>query len=279
MAKLTPAPSLTSTRSIYKDSPNAISLQASAAGLMRSASQDGRIADLFGLEVAPASRFPSRAKAPVLTIQGTCGPTFIASSVPSGPLSLWENRLRERLGTGGSMEFELIWKEKATPAGVPISQLSRSTRRTFGSDSTGLPATWPTPTKADGDGGHVMGTASATGRREDGSKITVSLPGVVKIVSTWPTPQAFDANNGNTPESWLARQERNSNMSRSSMPTALPVAVQLHPSGETTFGSPDQTAKPGALNPAFPCWLMGYPTEWDACAPTEMRSAPRLRQK
>jgi hypothetical protein len=41
-----------------------------------------------------------------------------------------------------------------------------------------------------------MGTASATGKRENGTKITVSLPGVVKIVSTWPTPNAEDAKAG-----------------------------------------------------------------------------------
>ena len=273
MAKLTPAPSLTSTRSIYKDLINATSSQASAAGLMRSASQDGRIADLFGLEVVHANLSPSQVKDEAWTIQGIYGPTSFGSSVPSGPLSYWENRLRERLATVGSMEFALIWKEKTTPAGESIFQLSRSTPRTFGSASIGSPATWPTPTKADGDGGHGMGTASATGRRQNGTKITVSLPGVVKIVSTWPTPRAVDGDKGSrTPEGCEKEIARKGRLDD------LPSTI-VHLSGTPTFGSPDQTEKPGALNPAFPCWLMGYPTAWDDCAPTATPSSRRSRQK
>ena len=299
MAKLTPAPSLTSTRSIYKDLINATSSQESAAGLMRSASQDGRIADLFGLEVAPANLSPSQVKDEAWTIQGIYGPTSFGSSVPSGPLSSWENRLRERLGTGGSMEFELIWKELATPGGRSIFRLSRSTPRTFASGfigslktwntptchmakEAGYPAeftrntisltaeahiaTWPTPTKADGDGGHTMGTASATGKREDGSKITVSLPGVVKIVSTWPTPTSQDCARGT---GTIRPQD-------TGIPLPQRVAQVI---GTTPSGSPDQTENRGALNPAFPCWLMGYPTAWDACAPTATPSSRRSRQK
>ena len=279
MAKLTPAPSLTSTRSIYKDLINATSSQASADGLMRSASQDGRIADLFGLEVAPANLSPSQVKDEAWTIQGIYGPTSFGSSVPSGPLSSWENRLRERLGTGGSMEFELIWKQLATPGGRSIFRLSRSTPRTFASASTGSPATWPTPTKADGDGGHTMGTASVTGKRENGTKITVSLPGVVKIVSTWPTPVANPDNK--TPKAHLAMKlrmgERDGTHSNRTAITDLQVMAKAI--GTTTSGSPDQTENRGALNPAFPCWLMGYPTAWDACAPTATPSSRKSRQK
>ena len=283
-------------------SPSATSSPESGGGPTPSASPGGQTTGLCGLEAVPASRSRSRAKAPVLTIQGTCGPTFIASSVPSGPLWYWENRLRERLATVGSTEFALIWKEKATPAGAPISQLSRSTPRTFASASTGSPstwptprasdekngngktgnrtpdaahragwtlpeltrATWPTPTKANGDGGNVMGTASATGRREDGTKITVSLPGVVRIVSTWPTPRAVDGDKGSrTPEGCEKEIARKGRLDD------LPSTI-VHLSGPTTSGSPDQTGNRGALNPQFPCWLMGFPEEFLWCAPEKM---------
>jgi hypothetical protein len=211
------------------------------------------------------------------------------------------------------MEFELIWKEVATPAGRQIFRLSRSTPRTYASGSIGSPstwatpttrdwkdgaapsvmnsgrtdklshavfaATWPTPTKADGDGGHGMGTASATGKRENGTKITVSLPGVVKIVGTWPTPVANPDNK--TPEAHLAMKlrmgERDGTHSNRTAITDLQVMAKAF--GTTTSGSPDQMGNRGALNPQFPCWLMGYPTEWDACAPTVTPSSRKSRQK
>ena len=381
-------------------SPSVTSSPGSADGDTPCVLPDGQTTGQSGQGAAPASRFRSQAKALVLTIHGTSGPTSTASSSPADPLSSWESKLRGRLGTDGSMEFALIWKELATPAGRSIFRLSRSTPRTFASDSTGsqwtwptpdtcaggtgpsqanrnsprlqdlVPllspwstpqardwkdtgsldvlkkvasgkrtsssvardvalSTWPTPTKADGDGGHGMGTASVTGKRENGSKITVSLPGVVKIVSTWRTPattepgvrlerletadgqpwtpgqRAYDKQTGRVAQVGLTHEVlatwptptsvnrvrdeetlakcaafrlRNANQKTVPLYLGEVVANTVH-SGQTPSGSPDQTAKPGALNPAFPCWLMGYPTEWDACAPTVMPSSRRSRQK
>lgn len=45
-----------------------------------------------------------------------------------------------------------------------------------------------------------------------------------------------------------------------------------------SIGLADQTEKPGALNPEFVCWLMGFPQEWVKCAPLAMPSTRQSRQ-
>jgi DNA (cytosine-5)-methyltransferase 1 len=57
----------------------------------------------------------------------------------------------------------------------------------------------------------------------------------------------------------------------------LDVVAQLT-SGLTAIGSPAATEKPGQLNPAHSRWLMGYPAEWDACAPTATPSSRKSRK-
>jgi len=122
-------------------------------------------------------------------IQGICGRTFIASSVPAGPLSSWESRLRERLGMVGSTESALIWREKVTPAGQSISRLAPSTRHTNGTGSTGQPSARPTPKSAN---------AGPDFAKMDRSKTGLSLQTVMAAseTSARPTPTVADVQGG-----------------------------------------------------------------------------------
>ena len=117
-------------------------------------------------------------------------------------------------------------------------------------------AGWPTPTKGNADGSQMAKEASATGKRPDGTKATVSLNQVANLAG-WATPQASDNVEGkrtatDTPQKCLGRD------------------VNTFLAG---------TENRGALNPAHSRWLMGFPPEWCDCAVTAMQSFPKSRRR
>ena len=241
-------------------SPNATSSQALADGLMRSASPGGPMTDRSGPAPAPVSRSRSQAKAPVQTIQGTSGPTSTASSPPADPLSSWESKLQQRLASLGSTECLLTWKASVTPQGRRLFRLVPS-MRPIEEIACGL---WPTPVAND-DNKSPEAHMAMKARMKGGPRNTItSLQVMAKAM--WPTPTTTDAKRG---VGTIRPQD-------TGIPLPQRVAQVI---GTTTSGSPDQTGNRGALNPAFPCWLMGYPTAWDDYAPTATPSSRRLRQK
>jgi len=251
-------------------SPSATSSPGSAAGAMPCVLPNGQTTGRFGRGVARASRFRLQAGEPGWTTQGTYGPTFIASLPLTGPLSLWENRLRDRLATVGSTECALIWKEKITPAGQSIFRLSPSMPRTFANASTGSQWTWPTPRTTDKTGGRIL---TPDGKRTNAAgtlEYQANISDLVHLYATWPTPTSVNrVRDEETLAKCAAFRLRNAN--QKTVPLYLgEVAQNTVRSGPTTSGSPDQTANRGALAPTFPCWLMGYPIIWDECAPKDM---------
>ena len=281
------------------DTGSATSSPASPVGPLQLDLLGGPTTASSGPEAPRASRSPSRVREkPRMTI-GTCGPTSFASSVPDGPLSSWESRLRRRLARTGSTECLLTWKESTTPAGRPLSRLVPSTRPTEGI-ACGL---WRTPNA------HVVDAKSNVVKLE-GRKPSDPQVGLAdQVAALWPTPCARDHMPAHSKEyieekkaqghgmsilpdyavhAHMAlyptpRASANENRTTKIPPSQLDgrhglylssVAIGMEPDGSSAT-----TEKPGALNPAFVCWLMGFPAAWDACAPTATPSSRKSPQK
>jgi len=205
---------------------------------------DGQMTDLFGQEAALASRSAKPARGSEPMIQGICGRTFIGSSVPPGPLSSWESRLRERLAALGSTESALIWREAAMPQGPSISRLAPSTVHSNGTASIG--SRWPTAQARDHMPPHTPEYIAAKKAQGHGM---ANLNDYMALTARWPTATVADVTGG--------RKHRSGARSNELLLNGLMVL-----GGRTQNGQNVTTASSAAPNPEFPFWLMGFPDEW-----------------
>ena len=238
--------------------------------------------------LALASLSPQQAKEQGLLMSGTYGLSPSISSKPGDPFESMASRLRAKTDLAGSTLFSLTLKERVTPAGLAIFALRASARRTSDSGSTGLRfwttpqahdttgrspgqkeihgtkhgcaclardadlASWPTPAKANGDGGQHMGAGtSATGKRLDGSKTQVTLNGVAKMASWVTTTTTRDWKD----TAGMALTAMNPDSSERSRTDQLPRQAQLA-SWPTTSASDTR----GYSQKAVDEWLAGETT-------------------
>ncbi|GKS87000.1 hypothetical protein AVMA1855_22630 [Acidovorax sp. SUPP1855] len=127
---------------------------------------------------------------------------------------------------------------------------------------TGQAQNWPTPTAHDG-------------RRPSPDVKSTQAGNLSRDAAQWPTPASRDYR---TPNSQASQASRNHSGGEQ-----LPNFVEhhfSHPVLSTLDGralSPTARTLPRRLNPAFVCWLMGWPIWWTnpaltSCARSEMAS-------
>lgn len=213
-------------------------------------------------------------------------------------------KMMERLEGLGSTLYSATWKTQITPAQRLLFRLRHSVLRTSATGSTG----WLTPAASDGNGGKGPRIGvSATGMMPDGSKVTMGLPALAKLVCGWPTPTTRDWKDGsectNVPINallgravWLAGWPTPNTMDvvdrNAIRPSRVatnrtsgyltedilylkenPQPARLTASGELLTGSDAGMESGGQLAPSHSRWLMGLPRAWDECAPKPLKKS------
>ena len=296
-----------SAQMTFWDILNVTSSPASAFGATLCAPPDGMTPAPSGLEAAPVSRSPARARAAVSMIPATSGQTGIGSSKPLDLSQSLANRLMVRLAGRGGMLFKLTWKQAATPAGRSYYALRASALPTSDTAASG----WPTPTVKAKSGGATTDPNKVLARAKGGH--ANDLQDFVQLAAGWSTPKAEDAEStgfsakrvasGKLPDDlhsqtkllvgWAlpaTRDYRTPNHAtyqqrgggakgeqlQNQVAHTIPGA-SLNGSNALMANSGPSPQPRGLLNPKFSAWLQAIPPEWNDLAPAGMKKPLKPR--
>lgn len=133
-----------------------------------------------------------------------------------------------------------------------------------------LLAGWTTPSATDGVRGGSGITPGMTGS---------SLTQMVKMAA-WPTPTTSNDRSPCPQEAMRTYRDNGTKIQKRLQDVAaLCGPARLTVSGEMLIGSSAKMESGGQLSPDHSRWLMGFPPEWEDCAPTETPSMLKRQQR
>ena len=136
-----------------------------------------------------------------------------------------------------------------------------------------LLAGWPTPTATDGRGGYQGG-------RIRNGKLSTDRLDVAAQLAGWPTPTTSNDRSPCPQEAMRTYRDNGTKIQKRLQDVAaLCGPARLTVSGEMLTGSLARMESGGQLDPDHSRWLMGFPPEWEDCAPTETPSTLKRRQR
>lgn len=282
------------------DSISAISSPGSADGLSRCVVQDGQTVARHGQHHAPASLSARQAKGLGLLTSGTYGPPHIGLSASAALSWSLASNLAALTRATGSTLYKLTWKPWAMPSGRLRFRLRASAHRTSETELIGWPtpiasngrgagnfnrqggvnlqtaallAGWPTPTATDGKGGYQGG-------RIRNGKLSTDRLDVAAQLAGWPTPTTSNDRSPCPQEAMRTYRDNGTKIQKRLQDVAaLCGPARLTASGEILTGCTAGMESGGQLDPDHSRWLMGFPPEWEECAPTETLSTLKRRQR
>jgi hypothetical protein len=198
----------------------------------------------------------------------------------------------------------LVEREREPGSPVPVADYGQSSRGSLAKFDRAT-SSWKTLQCSLVEGLDVFSeTWPRSGMMRNGT--AYQLPPLVRLTGgiesgLWPTPVGSVAQDGEKPETWLARRERVKKTANNGNGMGMPltIAVQLWPTptavtntggaamckwgGSRSRQKLRQMVSPqelnGALNPRWVEWLMGYPIGWTALPALETPSCRRSRKK